>query len=238
MPLRESVPSFGKRVGQGGRASPFLRGLPQGRVASGRPEESGVKAHTIVEEGRTRMHVVAHAWEIAAQRMFGILSTVHIEVSELISLGCAFAWAVPLLFNPSFLWRSPSLVVVREHIPAPVLLGIMLFLLVYQGVGVAVGGVPSYFIRSSSDVRSWFKMRRAGQYAAGTVWFMMSLLLLSSGSVTPGSFIHGFVGLVCFFGVWRFCLLIAIERELSGMREMRERHKAPAGGATGGVTVR
>jgi hypothetical protein len=75
--------------------------------------------------------------------------------------------------------------------------------------------------------RTWLRARQIGLVAAMFLWWALAYLL-TPGFVTPGAIWAFFVGAGAWWGVWRFDLLISVEREYMAMRHARKEADAIA----------
>jgi hypothetical protein len=157
----------------------------------------------------------------AGQRVQRIYDLLGVEVSELFSLGFAFAWAMPLAINgPAYLSVSPNLQHVARYVPYPWFLSVMVALFAFQLTSLVLGGLPSAFISSPTSYQRWRAVRCVGLYVGAFVWFTLAFLLTSQG-VTTGTFLHGFCGVACGVGIWRFDLLRLVDVATDTYRAIR-----------------
>lgn len=156
------------------------------------------------------------------ERIVYLANAMHIEASELFSIVAALSWAMPLALQPWLLDSSPYLRHLQGHVPYPVATGIAWFLLLYQSVGVLVGGLPSALIGDGHSRFAWMRARQAGLWAAMFVWWTLSGLLASTGVLTPGTILYGALGFLCFWGAERLRFNLKVDSEYNAMKQIRE----------------
>lgn len=154
--------------------------------------------------------ILAKLWK----RVRAITGTIHPEAVELLSIGYAISWILPLIRNPWFMNQSPFLATVEEHLPRPCLLALCLSLLLYQVTALLMGGEPPILETGRRRARAWLWVRLWGQLAAAGIWFFLALLLSGSGVLTPGTVQYILVAIACAAGVWRFYFLVRENRNI------------------------
>jgi hypothetical protein len=100
--------------------------------------------------------------QLAAMRYLMLMETVQIEAAEIASVLCAVAWFLPVALQPGFMHTSVYLRSLERYLPAPALVTITGFLIVYQVVSLTLGGVPPLVPGTGHLQKRWYRVREAG----------------------------------------------------------------------------
>jgi hypothetical protein len=147
-------------------------------------------------------------------RVKAVFGVIHPESVELLSIGYAVSWVLPLSVNPWFMGQSPFLVTIEQHLPRPALFVMCFCLLSYQFIALLMGGEPHILDSDRRRARLWLWARLCGQLMAAGIWFFLALLLAANGVLTPGTVQYVLVAIACAGGVWRFYYLICKNRNV------------------------
>lgn len=145
-----------------------------------------------------------------------MINTAHIEFAELASLSYAVSWFVPLVFRPHFLSSSASLIFLEKHIPEHVCIFVVasLFLIHLLSLVCCITAL------SPMERHHWMRVRQSGLFCAMFCWFVLGMLFLQTG-LSPACTQYPLLGLGCAWGVWRFSLMIKVDKELHSLRSIR-----------------